>query len=353
MSVTRVSVLLGKELLQGPKNFLFIWAIVAPVAISLLVSVAFGTLFNQKPRLGIADQGDSRLASMARELDSIVIKEFATVSEIVQATENGAIDMGVLLPEDFDSALTAGSPAPITAYIWGESLAKHRIILGVTLADLLRGVTGVESPVDIESVTLGGTVSIPWEDRLLPIIVLFAVLMSGIMLAATSLVNEKERRTLEALIVTPVSMGEVFAAKGLLGAILSLLMGIVILALNQSFGSDSILLVVVICLGAIMAAEFGLILGALTKDFTSLFAIWKMVGILFFAPGIIRLFPDIPEWAGRVFPTYYIIQPVVEISQRGGGWAEVAGDVLLLAVLDVLLVGVIALVIARKRQYAA
>ena len=62
------------------------------------------------------------------------------------------------------------------------------------------------------------------------------------MLAATSLVNEKERRTLEALIVTPVSMGEVFAAKGLLGAILSLLMGIVILVLNQSFGSDSILL---------------------------------------------------------------------------------------------------------------
>ena len=353
MSVARVGVLLGKEFLQGPKNLIFVWAVIAPVAISLVISLAFGTLFNDKPTLGIADRGDSKLASIARGLDSIVVREFASVSDIVQATESGAIDMGVLLPEDFDSAMVEGRQTPITAYVWGESLAKHRVILGVTLADLLRGVTGVEPPVEIESVTLGTTLSIPWEDRLLPIIVLFAVLISGIMLSATSLINEKERRTLEALIVTPTSMAEVFAAKGLLGAILSVSMGIVILILNQAFSSHPVLLVLVICLGAIMAAEFGLILGAVTKDFTTLFAIWKMVGILFFAPGIIQLFPDLPQWAGRVFPTYYIVQPVIEISQRGGGWAEVAIDVLVLAVLDVLLVAVLALLIARKRQFAS
>ncbi len=353
MSVARVGVLLGKEFLQGPKSFIFVWAVIAPIAISLVISLAFGTLFNDKPALGIADQGGSKLASMARELDSIVVREFASVPDIVQATESGAIDMGVLMPEGFDSTMMEGQPTPITAYVWGESLAKHRVILGVTLADLLRGVTGVESPVEIESVTLGSTVSIPWEDRLLPIIVLFAVLISGIMLSATALINEKERRTLEALIVTPTSMAEVFAAKGLLGGILSLAMGIVILILNQAFGAHPALLALVICLGAAMAAEFGLILGALTRDFTTLFAVWKMVGMLFFAPGIIHLFPELPQWAGRVFPTYYIIQPVIEISQRGGGWNEVAIDVLVLAILDVVLVAVLALVIARKRQFAS
>lgn len=353
MNVTRVGVLLGKELLQGPKSFIFIWALVAPVIISLVVSLAFGTLFNEKPTLGIADQGDSSLASMARDLDSIVTKEFATVPEIVQAAENGAIDMGLLLPAGFDRAMSNGTAAPITAYVWGESLAKHRVILGVALAELLRASTGVESPVEIESVTVGGGASVPWKDRLFPIIVLFAVLISGIMLSATSLVNEKEKRTLEALIVTPTSMAEVFAAKGLLGAILSLSMGIVILFLNQAFGAQGALMVIVIGLGAIMAAEFGLILGALTRDFTTLFAIWKMVGILFFAPGIVHLFPEIPEWAGRMFPTYYIVQPVIDMSQRGAGWAEVAIDVLVLAALDVLLVAVLAMVIARKRQFAS
>ena len=353
MSATRVVVMLGKELLQGPKSFIFIWALVAPVLISLVVSLAFGTLFNEKPTLGFADQGDSKLVSMARELDSIVTKEFATVPEIVQAAENGAIDMGVLLPAGFDGAMSSGGSAQITAYVWGESLAKHRVILGVTLANLFRASTGLESPVEIESITVGGSVSIPWEDRLFPIIVLFAVLISGIMLSATSLVNEKEKRTLEALIVTPTSMAEVFAAKGLLGAVLSLSMGIVILFLNQAFGAHAVLMLIVMGLGTILAAEFGLILGPMTKDFTTLFAIWKMVGILFFAPGIVHLFPEIPEWVGRIFPTYYIVQPVIDMSQRGAGWNEVAIDVFVLAVLDIILVAVLALVIARKRQFAS
>ena len=44
---------------------------------------------------------------------------------------------------------------------------------------------------------------------------------------------------------------------------------------------------------------------------------------------------------------------MIEISQRGGGWADVAIDVLVLAMLDILLVAVLALVIARKRQFAS
>jgi ABC-2 type transport system permease protein len=180
-----------------------------------------------------------------------------------------------------------------------------------------------------------------------------AVFIGGLLLPATSVVTEKENKTLEALIITPTSIGDIFLAKGLLGIILSLFAGIVILILNQAFGAQPMLLVLVLALGAIMAAEIGLILGALLKDFTTLFTVWKTGGIVLFAPAIVYLFPKIPEWVAKVFPTYYLIPPIVEISQRGGGWPDIATNVFILIGLDLLLIGVVMLALRRTTQYAA
>ena len=352
MSLKRVGILLRRELLQGPKNFIFIFAIVTPIVISLVVSLIFGTLFSEKPKLGIVDEGSSQLVSMARELPSVITKEYGTVSDMKEAVEIGAVDMGVVLPEDFDNSVIQGEETEITAYIWGESLAKDRTILGVTIVNLIRELAGQEAPVEIQAVTLGDEVSIPWNDRLLPLIVLVAVFLGGLLLPATSVVTEKENKTLEALVITPTSMGDVFVAKGLLGIILSLFTGIAILILNQAFGAQPTLLLLVLALGAIMAAEIGLLLGALLKDWTTLFTVWKLGGILLFAPAFIYLFPQIPEWIGRIFPTYYVIQPIVEISQRGGGWPDIAVNVLILAALDLVLIAVVILALKRTKQYA-
>lgn len=352
MSLKRVGILLGKEFVQGLKNYIFVMAVVLPILISLLFSLVFGTLFSEKPKLGIVDEGGSQLVTMARELTSVTTKEYGTVSAIKEAVESGAADMGLVLPEDFDNSIIQGEETEITAYIWGESLAKNRTILGVTIANLIRELAEEEAPVEIEAITLGDEVSIPWNDRLLPLVVLMAVFLGGLMLPATSVVAEKEKRTLEALVITPTSIGDIFVAKGFLGLILSLLMGIVILIMNQAFGAEPTLLVLVLALGAIMATEFGLLLGALLKDFATVFTVWKMGGMLLFAPAIVYLFPQIPQWIGRIFPTYYVIQPIVEISQRGAGWPDIATDVFILVGLDLILIGVVMLALRWTKQYA-
>ena len=351
MSLRRVGILLVKEFSKGPKSFI-VWAIAAPLVISLIVSLVFGTLFSEKPKLGIVDEGSSQLVTMSRELTSVVTEEYDTVSEIKQAVESGVVDMGIVLPEGFDGFVMQGEETEITAYVWGESLAKQRTILLVTIANLVRELAGQEAPVEIDSVTLGDEVSIPWNDRLLPLIVLITVFIGGIFLPATSVINEKATKTLEALVVTPTTIGDIFLAKGLLGIILSLFMGIVILILNQAFGAEPALMVLLLVLAAIMAAEIGLILGALMRDITSLFTVWKLGGILLFAPAFIYLFPQIPQWIGRIFPTYYIIQPIVEISQRGGAWPDIATNVFILIALDLVLLGVLIFTLKRTGQYA-
>jgi ABC-2 type transport system permease protein len=353
MSVRRVAILLRRELLQGPKSFILLWSVVLPVVMSLVLSLVFGTLFNDKPRLGITDQGSSDLVQLAQDSPSVITREYGSVSGLEQAVKTGAVDFGIVLPEDFDGLVTEGQPVEITAYIWGESLAKHRVIAQVTLLDLVRKLSGREAPVEIVMNPLGDEASVPWSDRLLPFMVLMAVFIGGMFLPATSLVTEKQKRTLEALTVTPTTLPEIVLAKGILGFSISLVMGLIILALNQAFGAQPGLLALMLALGAVMASELGLILGSFAKEMSSLFAFWKSGGILLFAPALIYLFPEIPQWIGQIFPTYYLVEPVVRISQEGAGWSDIAVHVFVLAALDVLLVAVVALAVKKMRRAMA
>lgn len=353
MSLRRVFVLLGKEFLRGPRNFIFIFALVVPIVLTLVLSLLFGTFFSGKPKLGVADMGGSALVTQAQAVDSIIVNEYASDAALRDAVLAGAVDVGLTLPVGFDTAVKTGDSVEIEAYIWGESLLQDRAILGTSIAVWIRTIAGQEKPVEIVQTTLGDETAVPWEDRLLPFIVLISIMLGGIMIPSTSLVNEKMKRTLTALTTTPTSIGEVYLAKGLMGVIISVVMGVIILTMNRAFGSQPLLLVALLALGGTMASAFGLLLGMLLKDINSLFATIKGIGLLLYAPAIVYLFPTLPEWVGRIFPTYYIIGPIVDVTQKGASFGDIAPDVAILIGIILLLVGLIAFLSRRARQGGA
>ncbi|RKX77541.1 MAG: ABC transporter permease [Spirochaetes bacterium] len=350
MSLKLTGVLLGKELFTGPKNFIFVWVILAPVAISFVISLIFGTLFTEQPRLGIVDEGGSQLTVIVSKSVAVNMREYSSVDGLKRAVKSGSVDMGVVLPEGFDDSVKKGEKTSISALIWGESSSRNRTILSVTIINLVREIAGQEPPVEVRSITLGDEVTIPWNERLLPLIVIMAVFLGGIFLPATSIIGEKEKGTLTALLVTPATPEDVFLAKGIVGIVLSLISGVVILLLNRAFGTRPLLLLMVLALGAVMAAELGLLMGVVLKDITTLFAVWKLGGILLFGPAFIYMFPGIPQWVGKLFPTYYIVQPIVEISQYGAGWETIATSVYILIAIDLLMIGLVAMFLKRARR---
>jgi ABC-2 type transport system permease protein len=348
MNLRQIAILLGKEFQHGSRSFIFIFAIVIPLVLTLVISLVFGALFSEKPKLGIVSESGSRMVALAAEIDSVVSRDYASAAELRQAVAAGAVDMGLLVPPDFDREVISGSKSELTAYVWGESLLKDRAILGAAVAHLIRELAGQEAPVEIVTATVGDGESIPWGDRLLPFVVMASVFMSGAMIPATSLVGEKQKRTLAALTITPASLEDVLLSKGLLGLILSLMTGIFTLILNRAFGAEPSLLILLLALGGALAAGFGVLLGTLTKDINTLFATFKGIGIFLYAPAIVYMFPAIPSWVGKIFPTYYFVGPVVEIALNGGSWPDVALEVVIL----IGLIGAImaAVVIAARRM---
>jgi ABC-2 type transport system permease protein len=349
MNLSRIFVLLGKEIRHSSKNFIFVFAIVIPIVLTLLVTLMFGTLFSGKPKLGINDQGNSKLFAMLVATEGLLSREYSSDADLRQAVESGAVDLGLVIPQQFDTDLNNGDQAQLSAYVWGESLQKNRALIATSLVALVREMIGQEVPIDVITSSIGDGESVSWETRLFPFIVFMTIILGGTMVPATSIVDEKQKRTIKALVVTPTTLGDVFTSKGLFGFMVSILVGVLVLFLNQAFGNQPYLLVGVLALSALLAATFGVLMGALIKDINTLFAIIKAIGILLYAPAFIYIFPGIPTWIGKLFPTYYMIGPIMDITQNDATWSQIAGDVYILIGLIIALIAVVA-VIARRES---
>lgn len=338
MKLRSVGVILAKDFYQGPKNFLFIWAIVAPLLISFVFSFALGGFFTDQPRLGIYDEGTSRLLETTEGFKSVSLERYSSRESLRNSVNRGSLDMGIVLPDGLEESLTSGETIDIQSYVWGSSTEGDRAIIRTSLLSSIRETIGDEPPLEVEFATVGEGDFTPWKDRLLPLLVLMAVFLGGAFLPGGSLIEEKERDTLRALVTSPATLGEILLAKAVIGIVVSLFVGVAILFLNGAFGSNPLLLILTLALGGIMASGFGLILGILLDDLTSLLAFWKAGGILLFAPGFVYLFPEIPQWVGKIIPTYYYVSPVIKISQEGSGWKGIAGNIYILLGINLALI---------------
>lgn len=353
MNLRRVGVLLKREFIYGPKNVMFGFAVLMPLVLSLVLSLLLGTLFAGKARLGVVDEGQSQLVAALDAEAYLIQRHYDSVADLERDVEAGALDMGMVFPAGFDDAIKTGARTTLDVFVWGESLIKHRTTVAVAFSNQLIALTGREVPVDIVTTTLGDGEDVPWGERLFPFIVMMTLFFGGAMIPSSSLIEEKQKRTLRALVVTPASPGEVFLAKGIMGGLVSLVMGVVILALNNAFGAHPGLLLLVMALSTTMVVEFGLMLGALVKDMNTLMTVIKSSGILLYAPVFFYIFPEIPAWIAKIFPTYYMIDPIITLSMQGGGWSAIAVNVGILGALIVALGVVTALVIKKFAQSEA
>lgn len=348
MSLARIWKVLKKDLALGPRSPIFLWALVLPVALTLILQVAFGSLFDPEPRLGVLDSGDSAITASLENMEGIRLTMFEGEADLKEAVEANDLDAGLILPEGFDESVKAGERPTLQFFIGGESYASNRIILTVTAIDLVRELEGSASPVTVDIVDFGQA-GLPISTRLIPVIVFYALVIAGLFVPASNIVEEKEQGTLMALLVTPVRTLDVLVAKWLLGVILAAFMGVVSLVLNGAMGANWPEVVFVVVVAAMLSAMLGIVVGVFAKDSAMMFGIVKGAGIFLFMPAAFYLFPDWPQWIATLFPLYWIIEPIWQVSVMGESLTTVVHE-LAVAVGIIVALGVLAAWLAKRMQ---
>jgi len=353
MSLERTWKVLRKDFALGPRSPFFLYAIFLPIIMTIVIQFAFGSLFDPEPRLGIFDSGDSEITATLEETEGIELTILDDAEELKTQVEQNDLDAGLILPAGFDSAVKNGEQPPLEFYIGGESQASNRIILTVTTLDLVREIEGSAAPVDVEIVS-SGTEGLPISVRLVPIIVFYALVLAGIYVPGSSLVEEKEQGTLMAILVTPVRVNEVLAAKWTMGVLFGAFMSVVALLLNQAMGPNWIHVIIVVLVASMLSSAIGVLIGVFSKDAQFMLGIVKGLGIFLMAPVLFYIFPDWPQWIAKLFPLYWILDPIWKVSIMGepisAVWFELG---VALAITAAVMVGAVALSKRMQNQMAA
>ncbi|NIM46903.1 MAG: ABC transporter permease [Candidatus Aenigmarchaeota archaeon] len=329
MNLKHIFTIIKKGIKMGPQNPMFIFGLVIPIVLTLILQLLFGNLWKQKPQLAIYEKGEKIITAELKKNEAIDVVEVQSENEVQKEVESKKADVGASFPEELKEKLKTKEKIVLKIYISGESLAKDRTIAQASIVSALREVSPKPPSVNFQQVQLGEERAVSILELLLPLIVLIAILFGAFFIPATFLVQEKEKKTLTALLITPVTIGEILVAFGLLGIFIAVLMGTVVLFLNIGLNLPSILFLALF-LGTILMTEWGLTAGLIFKDMNSLFVNMKLFGILFYAPAIVLMFPNWPQWIGKIFPTYYIVHPVSRISIFGEGWSEIGWEILVL-----------------------
>ena len=193
---------------------------------------------------------------------------------------------------------------------------------------------------------------LPLQAYLLVMWSMMGIAMVGMYMVPTLLVEEKERKTLDAMLVAPVTYIDLIAGKALVGVVYAVLSAGLVFALNLSVRVDSILAFIGIgLLSALFATLIGLWLGGMVDNTQSLNT-WSGFPLLaFLLPAIIGAVPNSPLWNVLQFfpPTHTLegISRAITGESLDRVWVN-----LLVLLIGCLLAGALVWLSLRRREHA-
>lgn len=139
--------------------------------------------------------------------------------------------------------------------------------------------------------------------------ILFAQVMVGIMISGPGLIEERESKTFDALLITPLSRGQIISAKAGSVLVFSLLSQLIVYILNQGLTMDLLPSLLYMLLGGIIFVQVGVIIGLKVSSSKNGSAISSAFMVVFFLVASVYL--ALPEWTYPIFA----VLPSIEIVE--------------------------------------
>jgi ABC-2 type transport system permease protein len=287
--------IMGKDIGDAIKNksiFSQILTVIFIIALyRLLPSFETG---GELPRLALYDAGSSQL--VADLGNSMVLELVETPSEAAMETfleDQSVFVLGLVLPPELDEKIIAGEMFQIEGYAvhWAS---EKEIAEATSLVE-----TEIEKLADrsIQIHTDGNVVySIP-DSRglsfLVSLSVVLVLVIAGAFIVPILMLEEKENKTLDALLVSPASPSLVVLGKAFSGSLYCAIAAAAALILNHTLITHWGLAVLATLCGVLFAVGVGLLLGSIFEVKQQL-TLWGFVLVNFLGiPLFLRIMTDI------------------------------------------------------------
>lgn len=356
MNIRTIATLMGKEYSHLARDRMF-------VLISILGLVLFLTIYFIIP----LDVGDETVLAVYSETDATPLYEtleeydisydtFSSAAALQTAVQKGRYPAGLIITADTWQKMHSGSPIDlpllIAPAIPEEYVDILTIYLGMYFNSIAYSLQGDPLLIEAEDLTLGRDLllnELPLKKLIIPLLVVM-ILITEMLALGYSLINEKENRTIKAVLVAPVRVGELLAAKVITGVSIIFLETLIILAATGSLATGATVILLTVLTGAFMLTGVAFLIASLARDVMSLISWGTLVMIILILPTLGVIFPGMYATWMQVIPTFMLAESLNQLINLGGGWSAVAGQLGIFSLLCLLFLGAGLLILRRNIQ---
>ncbi|HOD67407.1 MAG TPA: ABC transporter permease [candidate division Zixibacteria bacterium] len=348
--------LVRKEFIQVFRDRNMLLIIFAMPVVQLII---FGYVANTEVREVALDVYDFDRTAVSRQYATAlgagnyftVQSPEAPLLEVEERFRRSDAEMALVIPPNFTRDLTSGGRPVVGIVADGANSNTAAIGMGYLArisAQYARGVTEVSAPVRLRFQVLYNP-EMESVYFMVPGIVAALLTMVTVMLTSMAVVRERERGTLEQLLVTPIStvtllLGKLlpFAVLGIVEMILALTIGV--LWFGIPFAGSVPLLFALSGLYLFSTLGIGLFFSTITSTqqqamfFAWFFSVFALLTSGLFTP--ISNMPQSVQYLTYVNPMRYFMDIARGIMMRGAGVGELAGDIWPLAVFGAVVLSV-------------
>jgi ABC-2 type transport system permease protein len=212
--------------------------------------------------------------------------------------------------------------------------------------------TGQSLAIDISAEILGPDMlgeQIPIRDRL-RLLLAVMLIMFEMMGLASLISDEVEQGTIGALLVTPMRVRELFAAKLIMGVTLAFIQGVLFMAIVGGLSTQPLIISISLLLGSILFTGTGFLIASLAKDMLTSMGWGITILLIYSIPAFGIMFPGTVTDRAKAIPSFYLADTIHQASNFNAGWGDVWGNLLILLAFNLVIVwgGIMAL--RRKFQ---
>ncbi len=355
----RMMALIRKEFIQIARDPRTLYIILAIPVIQIFLLGYTATTDVRNVPLAVFDQ--SRGPAARRLLDAYRAADYFrldydvdSADELRQLIDNGLARAGLIIPPDFEAKLLAGETAEVAFVLDGSdpnvastSLAAATLIgqahsarLTVERLGALGASSASRPAVDVRA-RVWYNPDMVSAFFMIPALIGMILQLLTSLLTATAIVRERERGTIEQLIVTPIRSGELILAKIIPYTLIAFLDTLEILVIGTLWfdvpirGSLGLLLLLS---GLFLAGSLGVGLFvstiARTQQEAIMLVYFTMLPTVFLSGFMFPLaaMPPVLQWVSHVIPLRYYLIIIRSILLKGVGAGAVRGEILALAI---------------------
>jgi ABC-2 type transport system permease protein len=336
MNLQIVRILISKDLRLSFRNRLF--AVLTPLGFAFYLAAYFLMPGTVDERLEIALYAPAVPPALEEMHDEgLELRMVESEAALREAVAGGGYLAGVALPADLMAAPTAGPPPRVTLYFAAGTPGEMKDAVELLVRELVYLQAGRPLPITVSGEILGPDMlgaQIPPRDRLRPLLAIFILLVETMALA-TLIGEEVGRRTVRALLVTPMTVKELFAAKGIVGVGMAFGQAALFMAIVSGLGREPAVILTALLLGAVLVTGIGFLVGSAARDMLEAMPWLVIVFFPLMIPAIGIVFPGAitSEWV-KAIPSYYLVDTVHRAANFGSGFGDLWQNLAMLLAFD-------------------